>query len=311
MQLKAVQDQGSWLQCTCIYGFCFSLVFIMRSSRPARTSYKTASISKPENRSTLGLLFKTLGLVTSLSSFILGLVILLTIGVSGDWLRKQITAWTTQPQPAPQIDVRSVVVKQVQDSSELTTAIFTMEAVVPTQQDATMGGMVIGSTKLLYIAHGQVRAGIDLSKIGLTDVQAVGDALTVRLPMPKLLDSKIDVGRSSVYDYSRGALGLGPDVAPQLQTLAQQKALLKITDAACEKGILTQANDRAKLVIGQLLRVPAYKTITVQVQTPDVATCKASAAILAPPAPIPTVTPAITPIVPPIAPSTGSPSNRP
>ena len=301
MQLKAVQDQGSWLQCTCIYGFCFSLVFIMRSSRPARTSYKTASISKPENRSTWELLFKTLGLVTSLSSFILGLVILLTIGVSGDWLRKQITAWTTQPQPAPQIDVRSVVVKQVQDSSELTTAIFTMEAVVPTQQDATMGGMVIGSTKLLYIAHGQVRAGIDLSKIGLTDVQAVGDALTVRLPMPKLLDSKIDVGRSSVYDYSRGALGLGPDVAPQLQTLAQQKALLKITDAACEKGILTQANDRAKLVIGQLLKVPAYKTITVQIQTPDVATCKASAVTLASPVPIATVTPT----VPLIEPSTG------
>jgi len=270
------------------------------------------SINNPKNRSIWGLLFKTLGLVTSLSSFILGLVILLTIGVSGDWLRKQITAWTTQPQPAPQIDVRSVVVKQVQDSSELTTAIFTMEAVVPTQQDATMGGMVIGSTKLLYIAHGQVRAGIDLSKIGLTDVQAVGDALTVRLPMPKLLDSKIDVGRSSVYDYSRGALGLGPDVAPQLQTLAQQKALLKITDAACEKGILTQANDRAKLVIGQLLKVPAYKTITVQVQTPDVTTCKASAAILAPPAPIPTVTPAVTPTVPPIAPPTGSmPPNRP
>ncbi len=270
----------------------------MRSFRPARTSYKTASASKPGNRSIWGLLFKTLGLVTSLSTFILGLVILLTVGASGDWLRKQITAWTTQPQPAPQIDVRSIVVKQVQDSSELTTAIFTMEAVVPTQQDATVGGLVIGSTKLLYIAHGQVRAGIDLSKIGLTDVQAVGDALTVRIPMPKLLDSKIDVSRSNVYDYSRGSLGLGPDVAPQLQTLAQQQALLKITDAACEKGILTQANDRAKLVIGQLLKVPAYKTITVQVQAPDVATCKASAATLTQPAPTPTVKPT--------EPSTGS-----
>ena len=278
----------------------------MRSSRPARISHKTVSMSNPKNRSICGLLFKTLGLATSLGSFILGLVILLSIGASGDWLRKQITAWTTQPQPAPQIDVRSVVVKQVQDASELTTAIFTMEAVVPTQQDATMGGVVIGSTKLLYIAYGEVRAGIDLSKIGLTDVQAVGDALTVRLPMPKLLDSKIDVGRSSVYDYNRGALGLGPDVAPQLQTLAQQKALVKITDAACEKGILTQANDRAKLVIGQLLKVPAYKTITLQIQTPDVATCKAAAVTLTPPAPIPTVTPAVTPTVPPIEPSTGT-----
>ena len=288
----------------------------MRTFRPARTNYKTAIVNKPENRSVWGLLFKTLGVVTSLGTFVLGLVILLTIGVSGDWLRKQITAWTTQPQPAPQIDVRSIVVKQVRDSSELTTAIFTMEAVVPTQQDATMGGVVIGSTKLLYIAHGEVRAGIDLSKIGLTDVQAVGDALTVRIPMPKLLDSKIDVGRSSVYDYSRGALGLGPDVAPQLQTLAQQQALLKITDAACEKGILTQANDRAKLVIGQLLKVPAYKTITVQIQTPDVVTCKASAATLAPPIPtpsptVPLISPSIVPpTVKPIVPPTGTMPQR-
>ncbi len=254
----------------------------MRSPRPIRMTERRDNSSKSSIQSNVGFLLKCLGVLTSGGTFLLGLVILLTIGKSGDWLWKQVTSWTTQPQPAPQIDVRSVVVKQVQDSSELTTALFTMEAVVPTQQDATMGGVVIGSTKLLYIAHGEVRAGIDLSKIALTDVQAQGDNLTVRLPMPKLLDSKIDVSRSSVYDYSRGALGLGPDVAPQLQSLAQQQALQKITDAACEKGILNQANDRAKLVLGQLLKSPAYKNITVTLQTPDINTCKASAAMLAP-----------------------------
>jgi Protein of unknown function (DUF4230) len=249
----------------------------------------------------LGFLFKLLGIVTSGGSFLLGLFILLTIGKSGDWLWKQVTGWTTQPQPAPQVDVRSVVVKQVQDMSELTTALFTMEAVVPTHQDATMGGVVIGSTKLLYIANGEVRAGIDLSKIAVTDIQAQGDNLTVRLPMPKLLDSKIDVSRSSVYDYNRGALGLGPDVAPQLQTLAQQKALQKITDAACEKGILNQANDRAKLVLSQLLKSPAYKTITVTLQTPDINACKSSALTLAPspiipsPSPTPQASPSTNP----------------
>lgn len=257
-------------------------------------------------QSNLGFLLKSLGVLTSGGAFLLGLVILLTIGKSGDWLWKQVTSWTTQPQPAPQIDVRSVVVKQVQDSSELTTALFTMEAVVPTQQDATMGGVVIGSTKLLYIAHGEVRAGIDLSKIALTDVQAQGENLTVRLPMPKLLDSKIDVSRSSVYDYNRGALGLGPDVAPQLQSLAQQQALQKITDAACEKGILNQANDRAKLVLGQLLKSPAYKNITVTLQTPDINTCKASAATLAPQ---PTIKP--TNFTPPNAAASPSPAASP
>ena len=265
----------------------------MRSSRHPRVSVKKKvnSSSKASNGvQTLGVVFKGLGVLLSGGSFILGLVVLLSVWKSGDWFWKNITAWTTEPQPAPKVDVRSIVVKQVQDASELTTAIFTMEAVVPTQQDSTVGGLVIGSTKLLYIAHGEVRAGIDLSKISVADVQAVGETLTVKLPQPKLLDSKIDVGRSSVYDYNRGSLGLGPDVAPQLQSLAQKEALEKITTAACDKGILTQANDRAKLVIGQLLKVPAYKTVMVQVQAPDVVACKVALPTVTAPATTPAAT---------------------
>jgi Protein of unknown function (DUF4230) len=285
----------------------------MRLSRQPRVISKNVT-SRSTLGEGLGFLLKALGVAVSGGSLILGLVVLMTMWKSGDWFWKQITAWTTEPQPSPQVDVRSIVVKQVQDASDLTTAIFTMEAVVPTQQDATVGGLVVGSTKLLYIAHGEVRAGIDLSKISVADVQAAGETLTVKLPAPKLLDSKIDVGRSSVYDYNRGALGLGPDVAPQLQSLAQKQALEKITTAACDKGILTQANDRAKLVVSQLLKVPAYKTVAVQVQMPDLVACKTALPVANPspapsgspsaiaptpapspaPSPAPLVTPAIT-----------------
>ena len=256
----------------------------MRFSRQTRMLSSRPSKSRStEARSPLMLVLKMLGMVFSGGSFILGLVMLMTVWKSGDWFWKQISAWTSGPQPEPQVDVRSIVVKQVQEASELTTAIFTMEAVVPTQQDATVGGVVIGSTKLLYLAHGEVRAGIDLSKISVNDIQAAGDTLTVKLPPAKLLDRKIDVSRSSVYDYNRGALGLGPDVAPQLQNLAQTQALEKITLAACEKGILTQANDRAKFAISQLLKVPNYKTVNIQAQMPDLSACKANAAL--PPSP--------------------------
>jgi Protein of unknown function (DUF4230) len=148
--------------------------------------------------------------------------------------------------------------------------------VVPTQQDANIAGFVVGSTKLLYLAYGQVRAGVDLSQIQATDIQAQGDRLIIRLPAPKLLDSKIDVSRSNVYDYNRGFLGLGPDAAPTLQTLAQQKALERITSAACNEGILQKANDRAKLVVSQLVKVPPYSTVTVEL-TPPVA-CQISPA---------------------------------
>ncbi|MDX2231814.1 MAG: DUF4230 domain-containing protein [Leptolyngbyaceae cyanobacterium bins.349] len=171
------------------------------------------------------------------------------------------------PQPsAPKVDVRSLVLQQVREASELTTAAFTMQAVVPTEQDATLGGFVVGKTKLLYIAHGEIKAGVDLSQITPQNVQVMGDRIQIQLPPPQILDKKIDVNHSQVYDYNRGMLGLGPDVGPELQVLAQQAALQKITAAACEEGILQKASDRAKLVVTQLLTTAGYPTVTVTAQ---------------------------------------------
>jgi len=179
--------------------------------------------------------------------------------------------------PAPaelQVDVRSVVVQQLRGASELTTAIFAMEAVVPTRSDRTLAGYVIGSTNLLYIAYGEVRAGVDLSKIAVADVEFEGDtAIQVTLPPPQILDSKLDLTKSNVYDYDRGLLGLGPDNAPDLQEQAQQAALSKIEAAACTEGLLAEANQRAELVVGQLLSSAGFQSVTVVTQPPAQSGC--------------------------------------
>ena len=177
------------------------------------------------------------------------------------------------PEPEPTVDVRSVVVRQIRGASELTTAIFAMEAVVPTSSDRTFGGYVIGKTSLLYLAYGEVKAGVDLSELADSHVQATDDRIQVILPPPRILDEEIDVARSKVYDYDRGFLGLGPDTAPKLQELAQQEALRKIVGAACAEGILTEANQRAELVVSQLLSTAGYEDITIQTQPAAAGTC--------------------------------------
>jgi hypothetical protein len=240
---------------------------------------------------------KVVGFLLSGGSTILGLVLLIGLWQMGDGFIGKLTAFLAGPKAEPKVDVRSVVIKQVQDASELTTAIFTMEAVVPTQQDSTMGSFVLGTTKLLYIAHGQVRAGVDLSQIRPESIVVEGDRLKLKLPAPKLLDSKVDVNRSSVYDYSRGNLGLGPDVGTTLQTLAQQKALVKIVETACSEGILNKASERAKFVVGQLVKVPPYKEVVIESTAPG--ECRPVPEL---PAPVPTtnnsapVSPAIAPL---------------
>lgn len=197
---------------------------------------------------------------------------------TGDQFVDGVKLMFTPKPPEDKVDTRTLVVNQVQGASELTTAIFSMEAVVPTESNRTVGNYVIGKTNLLYVAYGEVRAGIDLSALNESDVEVVNTAdelppsLTVTLPAPKILDSKLDVANSKVYDYDRGFLNLGPDRAPELQTLAQQEALNRIREGACDQGILTMASERAEVTIRQLLTPMGYDNLTVKVTEPQACT---------------------------------------
>ncbi|MEM9806791.1 MAG: DUF4230 domain-containing protein [Cyanobacteria bacterium P01_D01_bin.56] len=194
---------------------------------------------------------------------------------TGDQFMDGVKLMFTPKPPEDKVDTRTLVVNQVQGASELTTAIFSMEAVVPTESNRTVGNYVIGKTNLLYVAHGEVRAGIDLSALSESDVEVVNTSeelppsLTVTLPAPKILDSKLDVANSKVYDYDRGFLNLGPDRAPELQTLAQQEALKRIREGACDQGILTMASERAEVTMRQLLTPIGYDDLTVKVTEPQ------------------------------------------
>lgn len=168
----------------------------------------------------------------------------------------------------PEVDIPTVVISQVKGVSELTTSVFVMEAVVPASQDQKIGNLTIGQTKLLYIAHGEVKAGINLDSLTPQQIKVENNKLEIELPPPVILDSKIDVNRSYVYDYNRGFLGLGPDVGTDLQTLAQRETLVKITNSACEQGLLEEANKRAELVVSQLLKTTGYETVEVKTTPP-------------------------------------------
>lgn len=208
-----------------------------------------------------------------------GLVVASVVGYglwrTGDQFMEGVQMMFTPQPPEDKVDTRTLIVEQVQGASELTTAIFSMEAVVPTESNRTVGNYVIGQTNLLYVAHGEVRAGIDLSEITEDNIQVIEGAddapssLIVTLPAPALLDSKLDVARSKVYDYSRGFLNLGPDRAPELQTLAQQEALNRIRQGACDEGILTVASERAEVTMRQLIEPLGYENLTIRVTEPD------------------------------------------
>ncbi len=215
-------------------------------------------------------LLRNLMLITTGGTMMIALIFGIGLWRTGSGFFRQLAAIFNMAQPAPQVDVRSVIVRQVKGASELTTAVFTMEAVVPASQARTLGGYPIATTTLLYIARGQVRAGVNLEELKTDNVKVVNNTIELQLPPPRILDSKIDVNHSQVYDYNRGFLGLGPDTAPQLQAIAQQETLKKIVSTACNEGVLKEANNRAQLAVSQLLSTAGYKNFEVKIQPPGV-----------------------------------------
>lgn len=208
-----------------------------------------------------------------------GILVIILFFISGIWrtgsrLIDAIEAFLNAEPSTPKIEDTTFIINKIRGVSELTTAVFVMEAVVPTSQERKLGNFVIGKTQLLYIAHGQVRAGVNLEALKSDNIKIYNNTLQIQLPPVKILDSKIDVNHSRVYDYDRGFLGLGPDVASQLQTLAQKETLKKIVKTACEQGILEEANAKAKLAITQLISTTGYENVEVQTTISKVKNCQ-------------------------------------
>lgn len=198
-----------------------------------------------------------------------GITLTMAIATIGIWQGlRTIAPWTRISNGEAKAEISTLVVQQIRGVSELTTTVFAMETVVPTSQERQWGDFVLGRTDLLYIGYGEVRAGIDLAQMDENNIQQRGEKLIVTLPPPQILDQKIDVERSRIYQYDRGFLNLGPDTAPELQDLAQRQTLAKITAAACDQGILDQANERAETAVGSLLKGTGYKEVEIKTTIP-------------------------------------------
>jgi hypothetical protein len=191
---------------------------------------------------------------------------------------QQIVSSVTQPlakpQPTAAVSTAAVIVQQLRRVSDLTTAVSTIETVVDASQDRTLGPIPIGHTKMLYVAHGDVRAGVDLSQLGAKDITVNDHQLAIRLPPPTIQDKKVDVARSYVYNVENSFFA-PPE--PELQSRAERFALDKIVRAACEGGILDAANSHARLAVSALLTATSPYSVTIVTQPAAADACPPAA----------------------------------
>src|ERR1035437_10071955 len=97
------------------------------------------------------------------------------------------------------------IINQVQALARLETIRYTVEKVITAETNQGVLAPLFGD-RLLFVAHGYVIAGIDMSKIKPADLWLTGTVLNVRLPAAEILVSTLDNGKSYVYDRQTGLL---------------------------------------------------------------------------------------------------------
>ncbi len=147
------------------------------------------------------------------------------------------------PQPTPTIyPSPGMVVQRVQTLSRLETASYVIEKVITAETGQGPLGFLFGD-KLLLVAHGEVIAGVDLSRLDEDRVHVTDEGtLYLLLPPAEVFVATLDNERSYVHDRRTGVVGQNVD----LETAARREAELRILEAALEDGVLQKADENAR-----------------------------------------------------------------
>jgi len=158
------------------------------------------------------------------------------------------------------VENTTAVVQQVQTLSDLVTVKYVMQKVeiVDSPPDSTLGKFVQGESRVLLLAQGVVKAGIDLKKIQPGDVAVSGKKISIKLPLPEITDAYLDDSQTKVIERTTGFLR---SLDKDLEQVTRQNAVADIRRAAQANGILNDADERAKLELAMFLHEAGFEQI--------------------------------------------------
>lgn len=201
------------------------------------------------------------GLVV-VAAIAIALIVSNTVQTASRNLNPVNAATTAMAPQTPTIVVRPPAINQVRALADLTTSSLLMSTIVEANQ-ARVGNIV--HEKLVLLACGRVKAGIDLSKLKDADVKSSPDGVTVTVRMPKaeildayLIDDSNQPCTTRVYD--RTNLILLP-ATKDLESQAREQAVKAIRETALQSGVLGEAERNAQTVIERVLSLAGYQVV--------------------------------------------------
>lgn len=164
----------------------------------------------------------------------------------------------------------TAVVQQMQAMNKLETAKYTIEKVETAYQSSDFLNSLYGG-KVLFVAHADVVAGVDMSKMTDSDItvtQSISNTpqVTVHLPQAEIFSTTLDETKSYIYSADSNSIfgHLNPQIFDYVRSAAQQD----IQQAAVEQGILTDANKNARDAIELMLRRLGFTDVNFKLRSP-------------------------------------------
>lgn len=149
------------------------------------------------------------------------------------------------------------IIRDIRSLARLETIQYTVEKVITAETNQGIFGQLFGD-KLIFIARGQVIAGVDLARLSPDDLQVENGVLTVKLPEPQIFITALDNEKSYVYHRDTGLLSKGNI---NLESNARRAAENEIKLAATEDGILDLARQNAENYLYRLFIQLGYSDV--------------------------------------------------
>ena len=149
------------------------------------------------------------------------------------------------------------IVHEIRSLARLETIKFSLEKIITAEIHQGAFDWLIGD-RLIFVAHGEVIAGIDLNKLSPEDLEVKNGVLYVTLPEVEIFITALDNEQSYVYDRDTGLFTHGE---VNLETESRRAAEFEIKKSALEDGILDLAEQNAISFLDRLFRDLGYPEV--------------------------------------------------
>jgi Protein of unknown function (DUF4230) len=159
-----------------------------------------------------------------------------------------------------------VMLQQVQTLSDLVTVKYVLER-VEVWDDPPAGlvsQFVAGDNRILLLAHGVVKAGVDLGKLKPDDLKIEDKTIWINLPSARITDAYLDDKQTKVIERTTGFLRtFDKDLEQNIRRTAVEDLRL----AAGRGGILRDADERARTQLAKFFTLMGFDKVEFRVTT--------------------------------------------